>query len=71
MDLHLLCGSWCPIVCPPSGALCNIQKVGIPRSVRMLLSDLTNHQRSIRLHVIHLVNQGPIGSPGVVPELSY
>ena len=44
MTLHLLCAMWCPILCPPSGALRNVQKGCIPRTVCTLLSALTYPQ---------------------------
>ena len=41
MTLHILLGMWWKIVCPPSGALHNVQKVCIPGAVCTLLSTLT------------------------------
>ena len=66
MALQLLCGRWWPILCPTYGAISNVQKVLIHGVICTLLQALTNTQGSIRLHVVHLVTQGPIGSPALV-----
>ena len=41
MNLHLHCGRWWPVVCPPSYVLLNCQKGCIPRVVRSLLPSET------------------------------
>ena len=37
MTLHLLCGRWCQIVCPPSGTFLNFQIVCISVAEPVLL----------------------------------
>ena len=63
MTLHLLRGRWWSIVCPHSGVLLNCQKGCIHGAVRTMLPELIHPQWCIRLHVVHLVNKGPSGSP--------
>ena len=63
MTLYLLCGRWWLIVCPPSGAFCNVQKVCIPGAVRSLLPTLTYSQWFTRLPVVHLFTQFPMCLP--------
>ena len=68
MTLHLLYGGWWTLLCPPSGALCNVQKGCAPGTVRTLLTALTYPQWYTRLHVVHLVTQGNRGLPDTLPR---
>ena len=69
MTLHLLHRRWWPILCPPSGMLCNVQKCCIPRAVHTLLPALTYPQWYTRLHMVRLVTQGPRGLPDAIPRV--
>ena len=71
MAPHLLRVRWCPIVCPPSGALCSGQKGCIPGAVHILLPTLTYHRWYTRLHVVRLVSQGPRGLSDTSPSALY
>ena len=55
MTLHLHRGRWWPIVCTPSGALLNFQKVCIPGSVRSLLPAKPVLGGTSGLSVAHLI----------------
>ena len=68
MTLHLFRGRWWPIVCPPSDTFLNCQKGYISGAVRMLLLELTCPFWYTRLHVVHLVNQGPKYLPVFCPQ---
>ena len=55
MTLQFLCGGWWPIVCPPSRAFLNFQKVCIPGAVCILLPDLTYPWWFKSLQLVHLM----------------
>ena len=69
MALHFLRGRWWPIVCPTYGALHSVQKGCIYRAALSLLPALTYPPWYTRLHMVHLVTQGPKGLPGFCSQI--
>ena len=55
MNLHLIRGRWWPILCTPSGAFLNCQKVLHHQAVCSLLLELTYAQWYNILPVVHLI----------------
>ena len=55
MTLHLLCGRWWKILCPPYGTICNVQKGCITRAVHGPMMALTYTQWYTRLPVVKLM----------------
>ena len=61
MTLHIHCGRWWPIVCPPSGSFLNFQKGCIPGAVRSLLMDEPVLGGTPGLRVVHCTLAGSTG----------
>ena len=68
MTLHLHCGRWWPILCPPSGALRNGRKGSTIRSVCSMMPALSYTHWYTRLPMVHLVTQFTRGSPYNAPR---
>ena len=66
MNLRLLGVSWWSIVCPPSGAFHKVYNGCTPGELCSLLLALNYPHWYTSLIVVHLVTQGPRGSPDTI-----